>query len=82
MKQYDVHCEQNGRYDTFLAMSSPADNQKGKPASHSEAKDLLAAFAGAFIDRVVEAKGQDGIDREKAKKLANFQTDQEILEDY
>ncbi|KAJ7104168.1 hypothetical protein B0H15DRAFT_12520 [Mycena belliarum] len=39
----------------------------GKPQSHAEAKELIAAFAGAFIDREVETRGLDFIDKEKAK---------------
>ncbi len=30
---------------------------QGKPASHDKAKELMAGFAGAFIDRMVETKG-------------------------
>ena len=41
--------------------------ENGQPASHAEAKELLAGFAGAFIDREVETKGLDFVDREKAK---------------
>ncbi|KAI0340918.1 hypothetical protein BDW22DRAFT_1346667 [Trametopsis cervina] len=45
--------------------------REGKPASHAKAKELLAGFAGAFIDRVVETKGLDYIDAEKAKRHAH-----------
>ncbi|KAJ8596000.1 hypothetical protein M405DRAFT_837464 [Rhizopogon salebrosus TDB-379] len=31
----------------------------GKPDSHAKAKELLAGFAGAFIDREVETIGAD-----------------------
>jgi hypothetical protein len=31
--------------------------ENGKPASHALAKELLAGFAGAFVDRMVESKG-------------------------
>ncbi|KAJ5633646.1 hypothetical protein N7528_001488 [Penicillium herquei] len=44
--------------------------QNGQPASHAEAKELMAGFAGAFIDREVETKGLDFIDSEKAKYRA------------
>ncbi|KAF7292382.1 Mitochondrial carrier protein [Mycena chlorophos] len=40
---------------------------EGKPESHAKAKELIAAFSGAFIDRMVETKGLDFIDKEKAK---------------
>ncbi|TRM67529.1 hypothetical protein BD626DRAFT_533950 [Schizophyllum amplum] len=47
--------------------------QNGQPASHAEAKELLAGFAGAFIDRTVETKGLDFFDKEKAKRHAKQQ---------
>ncbi|KAJ7474393.1 hypothetical protein B0H11DRAFT_2035243 [Mycena galericulata] len=31
--------------------------EEGKPESHAVAKELLAGFAGAFVDRMVETKG-------------------------
>ncbi|KAN0134604.1 Protein of unknown function (DUF3759) domain containing protein, partial [Lactarius tabidus] len=42
--------------------------ENGKPVSHGKAKELLAGFAGAFIDREVETRGLDYIDKEKAKR--------------
>ncbi|KAG1768489.1 hypothetical protein EDD22DRAFT_232240 [Suillus occidentalis] len=45
--------------------------KNGKPASHDMAKELLAGFAGAFVDRMVETKGLDFIDKQKAKHHAN-----------
>ncbi|KAJ2961543.1 hypothetical protein NQ176_g10997 [Zarea fungicola] len=44
--------------------------QNGPPPTHALAKELFAGFAGAFIDREVETKGLDFIDREKAKRQA------------
>ncbi|KAJ7129595.1 hypothetical protein C8R44DRAFT_777181 [Mycena epipterygia] len=44
--------------------------KNGKPDSHAKAKELIAAFSGAFIDRMVETKGLDAIDKEKAKHEA------------
>ncbi|KAF8347688.1 putative phosphoglycerate mutase family protein [Amanita rubescens] len=44
--------------------------ENGKPASHALAKELMAGFAGAFVDREVETKGLDFIDRERAKREA------------
>lgn len=41
--------------------------ENGKPQSHERAKELMAGFAGAFIDRMVETKGLDYVDKEKAK---------------
>jgi hypothetical protein len=42
----------------------------GQPASHDEAKEIFAGFAGAFIDREAETRGLDFIDRERAKRDA------------
>jgi hypothetical protein len=42
----------------------------GHPDSHAKAKEIFAGLAGAFIDREVETKGLDFIDRERAKKQA------------
>ncbi|CAG8159288.1 unnamed protein product [Penicillium salamii] len=41
--------------------------RNGQPESHAKAKELLAGFAGAFIDREVESRGLDFFDKEKAK---------------
>ncbi|OKL61458.1 hypothetical protein UA08_03082 [Talaromyces atroroseus] len=41
--------------------------ENGQPASHAEAKEIMAGFAGAFVDREVETKGLDFIDAERAK---------------
>ena len=42
--------------------------ENGKPDSHAKAKEIMAGFAGAFIDRAIETKGLDFIDKEKAKR--------------
>jgi len=42
----------------------------GKPDSHAKAKELIAAFSGAFVDRIIETKGLDFIDKHKAHKDA------------
>ncbi|KAJ5701744.1 hypothetical protein N7488_009292 [Penicillium malachiteum] len=42
----------------------------GQPTNHAEAKEIMAGLAGAFIDREVETKGLDFIDREEAKRKA------------
>lgn len=41
--------------------------REGKPANHALAKELLAAFAGAEVDKLAETKGLSFLDREKAK---------------
>ncbi|KAF8867978.1 hypothetical protein CPB85DRAFT_1367872 [Mucidula mucida] len=42
----------------------------GKPDSHAQAKELLAGFAGEFVDRMVETKGLDYVDKERAQYQA------------
>ncbi|KAJ5349337.1 hypothetical protein N7541_007064 [Penicillium brevicompactum] len=44
--------------------------RNGQPESHAKAKEILAGFAGAFIDREVESRGLDFVDKEKAKYQA------------
>ncbi|KAI0081782.1 hypothetical protein K474DRAFT_1656160 [Panus rudis PR-1116 ss-1] len=43
-------------------------SKNGPPPTHEKAKELLAGFAGAFIDREVESKGLDFVDKERAKR--------------
>ncbi|KAM5540524.1 hypothetical protein V8D89_005982 [Ganoderma adspersum] len=41
--------------------------KNGQPDSHAKAKEILAALAGGFVDRIVETKGLDYVDKQKAK---------------
>ncbi|KAI9473540.1 MAG: hypothetical protein EXX96DRAFT_508204 [Benjaminiella poitrasii] len=50
--------------------------RNGEPNDHATAMALLAGFAGGAIDRLVETKGLDFIDREKAKRHAEEQVKQ------
>ncbi|KIM52805.1 hypothetical protein SCLCIDRAFT_140309 [Scleroderma citrinum Foug A] len=43
----------------------------GQPDSHAKAKEILAGFGGAFVDRMVETKGLDYIDRKRAQRDGN-----------
>jgi len=52
----------------------------GKPASHGEAKELLAGFTGAFVDREVETRGLSFVDKEKAKHQAKQQAEQALAD--
>jgi len=45
-------------------------SENGEPESHEKAKEILAGFSGAFVDREVETRGLDFIDKEKAKRQA------------
>ncbi|KAB8202563.1 Protein of unknown function DUF3759 [Aspergillus parasiticus SU-1] len=69
---------------SFEAMKAYNDHceKNGKPQSHETAKELLAGFAGAFIDREVETKGFDFIDREKAKHHARQQLEDASRNDW
>ncbi|KAJ5093397.1 hypothetical protein N7456_009258 [Penicillium angulare] len=56
----------------YEAMKAFEDHEarEGKVDNHAKAKEIIAGLAGAFIDREVETKGLDFIDREKAKHNA------------
>ncbi|PSS23480.1 hypothetical protein M430DRAFT_117714 [Amorphotheca resinae ATCC 22711] len=62
---------------SFGAFKMFEDHQRkeGKPVSHQFAKELLAGFAGAEVDKLAETKGMDFIDREKAKYHAKQQVE-------
>ncbi|KAG2106610.1 uncharacterized protein F5147DRAFT_637545 [Suillus discolor] len=57
-------------YEAMKAYNNHCE-KNGQPVSHEKAKELLAAFGGAFIDRMVETKGLDMLDKQKAKHHAN-----------
>ncbi len=40
------------------------EERNGKPEKHQFAKELLAGFAGAEVDKLFETKGLDFMDRE------------------
>lgn len=50
----------------------------GRPGSHEEAKEILAGFTGAFVDRIVETRGMDEYDIFKAKKSAQAQAEEAL----
>ncbi|KAF8914661.1 CipC-like protein [Mucidula mucida] len=56
--------------------------KNGKPANHAMAKELLAGFSGAFIDRMVETKGLDYVDKEEAHRHAKQQCADASAQDY
>ncbi|KAJ7041859.1 hypothetical protein C8F04DRAFT_1252347 [Mycena alexandri] len=53
--------------------------KNGKPQSHAEAKELLAAFAGAFIDK---SHGLDFVDKQKAKHDAHTNASEAVASDF
>ncbi|WP_139161837.1 DUF3759 domain-containing protein, partial [Acinetobacter baumannii] len=52
----------------FAGFKAFEDHQRkeGKPVSHAFAKELLAGFAAAEVDKLAETKGEDWFDRERA----------------
>ncbi|KAL0949528.1 hypothetical protein HGRIS_009579 [Hohenbuehelia grisea] len=54
--------------------------EHGQPDSHAKAKEILAGFTGAFIDRIVETKGLDYVDKEKTRHHASEQVGQALAD--
>ena len=55
---------------------------EGLPVNHQFAKEMLAAVAAAEVDKLVETKGLDYVDKEKAKRQAIQQAHQAYDEKY
>ncbi|KAK0435771.1 hypothetical protein EV421DRAFT_1716455 [Armillaria borealis] len=55
-----------GSYEAAKAYEKHC-SEHGQPPSHEKAKELLASFSGAFVDRTVETKGLNYVDSVKAK---------------
>ncbi|KAH8732056.1 EXS family-domain-containing protein [Phaeosphaeriaceae sp. PMI808] len=68
----------------FAGFKAFEDHQRaeGKPVSHAFAKELLAGFAGAEVDKLAETKGEDWFDREKAKREAKRHAEKMYDEHY
>lgn len=56
--------------------------ENGHPDDHAKAKEILAGVIGAFVDREVETKGLDFIDRERAKRHAQEQAEAQLSNQY
>lgn len=52
----------------------------GQVDDHATAKEVVAGLIGAFVDREVETKGLDFIDREKAKRHAQDRAERQLAE--
>lgn len=50
--------------------------------SHAFAKELVAGFAAAEVDKLAETKGEDWFDREKAKRHAKENAERMYDEHY
>ncbi|EJT98330.1 hypothetical protein DACRYDRAFT_70765 [Dacryopinax primogenitus] len=68
----------------FAAMRMWEDNlrQQGHAPHHSLARELLAAFAAAEIEKLVETKGLAWLDKERAKREAAQSADRLVREQY
>ncbi|KAF8513511.1 hypothetical protein JB92DRAFT_213050 [Gautieria morchelliformis] len=56
--------------------------RNGQPDNHAKAKEIVAGFAGAFVDRIVETKGLDYLDHQKAKHHARQHTQEHLEVEY
>ncbi|BGP64341.1 hypothetical protein NBRC10512v2_005698 [Rhodotorula toruloides] len=62
--------------------SSSRTSTTDSSTSHArQARELLAAFAAAEADKLIETKGLDFIDREEAKRQARQHAEQAISPD-
>lgn len=61
---------------TFLTHTSFA----GQIDNHARAKEVVAGLIGAFVDREVETKGLDFVDRERAKHHAQQRVERQMEE--
>ncbi|KAG8908126.1 hypothetical protein FRB99_000154 [Tulasnella sp. 403] len=69
---------------TFAAMEGWEHHKakNGDPSEHPHAKAAGAALIGAFVDRMVETKGLDFIDKQKAKKEAEKRFEGQLESNY
>ncbi|KAF4990506.1 hypothetical protein FGRMN_8437 [Fusarium graminum] len=52
--------------------------RNGEPDSHAKAKEFLAGAIGAFVDREVETRGLDFIDKEEAKRHGRQHAEEQL----
>ncbi|KAJ5896987.1 uncharacterized protein N7473_006386 [Penicillium subrubescens] len=64
----------------YEAMKAYEDHEarNGKIDNHAKAKEVVAGLIGAFVDREVETRGLDYIDREKAKRHARERAEESM----
>jgi hypothetical protein len=53
-----------------MRMYEQRQREQGEEVSHGFAKEMLAAFVGAEVDKLFETKGLDYLDRDEAKRRA------------
>ncbi|KAG8887047.1 hypothetical protein FRB98_000626 [Tulasnella sp. 332] len=56
--------------------------KNGEPPKHEHAKEFLAGLVGVAVDRIVETKGLDAIDKHKAKKEAERLAQEQAASNY
>ncbi|KAG8214353.1 hypothetical protein J3R82DRAFT_9324 [Butyriboletus roseoflavus] len=63
---------------SFEAMKTWNEHKtkNGEQVNHAMAKEILAAASGAFIDRMIETKGLDAIDKYKVKQQSEGHHDE------
>ncbi|KAI8878671.1 hypothetical protein K501DRAFT_228024 [Backusella circina FSU 941] len=68
---------------TYEAMKAYNEHceKNGKPNNHAKAMEIFSGFAGVALDRLIETKGLDFIDKQKAKRHAE-QEAQKAYEEY
>ncbi|KAJ5212386.1 uncharacterized protein N7498_004032 [Penicillium cinerascens] len=64
----------------FEAMKAYEDHEarNGQIENHARAKEVVAGLIGAFVDREVETKGLDFVDREKVKHHAQRRAERQM----
>jgi len=69
----------------FEAMKSYENKRKAEgvgQGDHSRAREIIAALAGAEVDKLVETRGLDFVDKERAKRQAQDHAVQAYDEQY
>jgi hypothetical protein len=78
-KAYEEHSARNGKsIHTLPTRSRITNNPAGEPDSHAKAKEFLAGAIGAFVDREVETRGLDFIDKEEAKRHGRRHAEEQL----
>ncbi|KAJ6131345.1 hypothetical protein N7523_001805 [Penicillium sp. IBT 18751x] len=64
----------------YEAMKAYEDHEarNGTIDNHAKAKEVVAGLIGAFVDREVETRGLDFVDREKAKRHAQDRAERQM----
>jgi hypothetical protein len=81
MKAYEDHEARNGTSTPLPGNVSNTSNDTlttGQIDNHAKAKEVIAGLVGAFVDREVETKGLDFVDREKAKHHAQQRAERQL----